>query len=107
MAFRNPESQAAIREAGGLTPLVDLCKDALNTWVCTEADRQAAQHGAAALWILAAEKECKHEIFAQDALRTLAAMLGGKAGAKAEANAAGALLALGRDTAADPVSVMC
>ena len=57
---------------------------------------QAAQHGAGALWILAAEQEAKQAINDhQDARRLLASLLTGKMGKKAEGNAAGALLMLG------------
>ena len=76
--------------------------------------KQAAQHGAGALWILAAEQEAKQAINEhQDARRLLASLLTGKMGKKAEGNAAGALLALGHGLApqfyvrrADPVSVL-
>eukprot|EP00966_Prymnesium_polylepis_P242659 5611690-Prymnesium_polylepis.1 len=108
MAYNNQASQAAIREAGGISPLVELCKDALDTWAVSEEDEQAAQHGAGALWILAAETESKEAILAcAGALATLASMLGGRAGDKASGNAAGALLALlNGSLQTDPVSVL-
>jgi hypothetical protein len=57
--------------------------------------------------MLAAEPESKRQIAeTPQALRTLATIVGGKAGAKAEGNAAGALLALGVPTRSDPVSVL-
>ena len=110
ISSNNAANQGAVREAGAIAPLVSLCADALDTWYISDADEQAAQHGAAALWILADDPECRAEILATpDALKVLASMVGGKAGAKAEGNAAGALLALLRTSPPrhrDPVSVL-
>lgn len=92
IAFSNAASQAAVREAGGISLLVELCEDALDNWAMSEDDCQAAQHGAGALWILAVDDACKAEIKQHGqgtALAALAAMIGGKAGPKAAGNAAG------------------
>ena len=97
VARNQPAHIALIREAGGIKPLIDLIADSIDDkWAFTEGDMQAAQHGAGALWILAAEQEAKQAINDhQDARRLLASLLTGKMGKKAEGNAAGALLMLG------------
>jgi len=95
MARDSPAHQAAIREAGGVEELVSLCEDALKVWAVSESDAQAAQHAAGALWLLAQEHKSRDEILDRpNALKALASMLNGRLGAKAEGNAAGALLAL-------------
>lgn len=110
MARNHPTNQAAIREAGGIEPLIDLVKDAVEAGEWANAQEcQAAQHSAAALWILAAEPQSCAEILAnKDALRALSSLVGGRFGAKAEGNAAGALLMLGvpRVGIRDPASVL-
>ena len=111
VANDSPAGRAAVRDAGCIGPLVGLCKAPLNRFAVSQADIQAAQHGAAALWILAADPTCRAQILAEDGLRSLGGLIGGRFGAKAEGNAAGALLALGitnnlANAGMDPNTVM-
>jgi len=113
MAHSDPSHTEAVLAGGAIAPLVELCEDAVRAagelrwredW-CEDLC-QAAQHGAAALWILAEGSKGQGQITAHpSALNALASLIGGRMGAKAEGNAAGALLALGRRVG-DPVSVV-
>ena len=104
MAHNNLTSQQAIRDAGGVSALLELGAEAMHGQVewrapagdgLSNAQQQAAQHSAAALWTLATEPESRKEILYHGrGLEILASMIGGRAGEKAEGNAAGALLAL-------------
>ena len=100
MAHNNGANQAAIREAGGISAILDLCEESLTTLasgpLVSEGVQQAAQHGAAALWVLAADPGCLAEITSPDrnGLQALASMVSGRLGPKAEGNAAGALSAI-------------
>lgn len=99
MATVDDVHRVAICDAGGVASLIALCEDAVRqcevSGVFSWKQHQAAQHGAAALWTLASNSKCKEEVIAsQQGLRALAWMLSGRAGMKAEGNAAGALLAI-------------
>lgn len=113
VASSSPAGLAAVRDAGSVAPLIALCREVLDKGATSDADMQAAQHAAGALWILAGNDQTSREqmLATDDAIGALAAMVTGRLGGKAEGNAAGALLALSitsnrasRDT--DPVTVM-
>lgn len=109
MAYNNAATQSAVREAGGIQPLIALAEDALDGWALSRDDEQAAQHATGALWVLAADPICKQEMLAsRHGLKALATIAGGRAGPKAEGNAAGALLAIMHkdEGSNDPVTVL-
>ena len=113
IAYNNGANQTAIREAGGISALLELCEAVVvyeRVPLVSDSLQQAAQHGAGALWVLATDKACRDEITRQGrGLQTLTRMVGGRFGSKAEGNAAGALLALldghAKDRA-DPKSIL-
>ena len=113
IAYNNGANQTAIREAGGISALLELCEAVVvyeRVPLVSDSLQQAAQHGAGALWVLATDKACRDEIARQGrGLQTLTRMIGGRFGSKAEGNAAGALLALldghSKDRA-DPKSIL-
>ena len=114
MARNQPAIQVAVRDAGGVEAMIQLVLDSVqpygnNKWTFSEGDMQAAQHGAGALWVLAAESQSRAIINEHaEARRLLASLVGGKLGHKAEGNAAGALLMLGDmiSKPEDPCSVV-
>lgn len=113
IAYNNSTNQTAIREAGGISALLELCEAVVvydRGPLVSESLQQAAQHSAGALWVLASDKACRDEIARHGrGLQTLTCMIGGRFGNKAEGNAAGALLALldghAKDRA-DPKSIL-
>ena len=113
MARNQPALQAAVREAGGVEALIALLVDSVaphgaHKFGHTESEKQAAQHAAGALWVMAAEPESREMINAHaDARQVLASLLNGRLGPKADGNAAGVLLVLGNMAKPkDPCSVV-
>jgi len=113
MARNQPALQVAVREAGGVEALTALLVDSVAPYGAhkfghTESEKQAAQHAAGALWVMAAEPESREMINAHaDAQQVLASLLNGRLGPKADGNAAGALLVLGNMAKPkDPCSVV-